>query len=444
MRTSRRLVLALITSLLLSAFVAAPTRANPPSKFTFTGSGFGHGVGMSQYGARGMALESATASMILQHFYPQTALVSTDDSQTIRVNIGHKEKEASLTIKSPQGSVTIIRGRFLSDIPAPESAVVGTYIDDITIGMTSVRDSIEVTRSSKTAKYAAIDPGTEWTIRWESGTVVTLRTKARNYLLTYGQINLTWVKSEGGLGQMEITTSLRLGDQYLYGLGEVPSSWPEAALDAQVIAARTFALTKMKTIRKACDCHIYSTVRDQNFVGYGKESEPFYGIRWKSAVDRTKGLALFFGGVPAQTFFFSSSGGITQNVRDVWGSNIAYLINRPDSWSVNTKINPTYARWTRVVTQDAMAKAFGLKDVARYQILQRSAAGAVLRIRAISSDDREAILSGELFRSRLALPSTWINIDLAPELPPTPPEEVCLDFFRPVTVGIQNCEVKPL
>jgi hypothetical protein len=122
---------------------------------------------MSQYGARGMALESATASMILQHFYPQTALVSTDDSQTIRVNIGHKEKEASLTIKSPQGSVNIIRGRFLSDIPAPESAVVGTYIDDITIGMTSVKDSIEVTRSSKTAKYAALDPDTDWTIRWE-------------------------------------------------------------------------------------------------------------------------------------------------------------------------------------------------------------------------------------------------------------------------------------
>ncbi|MFM7463812.1 MAG: SpoIID/LytB domain-containing protein [Actinomycetota bacterium] len=421
--------------------------ASAPAKFVFTGSGFGHGVGMSQYGAKGMAMESATSAMILNHFYPGTSLLPSDDTQLIRVNVGHKQRDASLTIKSESGTVTLIRGRFTINRPIPESAVVGSYSGDITISMTSIAGKIEITRSSKTAKFTSLEPDDDWTIRWDSETVMTLRTSARNYLLKYGQLNLKRVANDVGPGEMEITTTLSLGDHYLYGIGEVPSSWPDAALDAQAIAARTFALSKLPTIRKACDCHIYSTIRDQNFVGYGKESEPFYGIRWRNAVDRTRNQILFFEGRPIQSFFFSSSGGMTQNVKDVWGAQVAYLINRPDTWSVDLAVNPRYAKWRREVPQSVMAKAFEFKDLVKYQILERSVTGSILKIRGIDSQGREKILTGEQFRSLVGLPSTWINLagislDGEPEREPPSEQviEICLDLFRFSPALRESCE----
>ena len=447
MRISKRAISILSVTLFFSILSPLQAEATAPSKFVFTGAGFGHGVGMSQYGARGMAMESATSAAILNHFYPGTSLLPGEDTQLIRVNVGHKQRDASLTIKSESGTVTLVRGRYLIDRPVPESAVVGSYSGDITISMTSSAGKIEITRSSKLAKFTSLEPDNDWTIRWESETVVTLRTSARNYLLKYGQLNLKRVANDVGPGEMEITTTLRLGDQYLYGLGEVPSSWPEAALDAQAIAARTFALSKLPNIRKACDCHIYSTIRDQNFVGFGKESEPFYGIRWRSAVDRTRNQILFFAGKPIQAFFFSSSGGMTQNVKDVWGGNLAYLVNRPDTWSVDVTVNPRYAKWRREINQAVMAKAFEMKDIVRYQILERSITGSVLKIRGIDSDGREKILTGEQFRSRVSLPSTWINLttmtsDGQPEREPPTPEviEICLDLFRFSIPLRESCE----
>lgn len=447
MRISSRRFSSLAVALFLSLLAPVDADASAPTKFVFTGAGFGHGVGMSQYGAKGMAMESATSAMILNHFYPGTSLLPGDDTQLIRVNVGHKQRDASLTIKSESGTVTLIRGRFAINRPVPDSAVVGSYSGDITISMTSIAGKIEITRSSKIAKFASLEPDDDWTIRWDSETVMTLRTSARNYLLKYGQLNLKRVANDVGPGEMEITTSLRLGDQYLYGIGEVPSSWPEAALDAQAIAARTFALSKLPNIRKACDCHIYSTIRDQNFVGFGKESEPFYGIRWRNAVDRTRNQILFFEGRPIQSFFFSSSGGMTQNVKDVWGGKVSYLINRPDTWSVDVAVNPRYAKWRREISQSMMAKAFEFNDLVKYQILERSVTGSILKIRGIDSQGREKILTGEQFRSRVALPSTWINLaGISPDGEPErePPTEqvmqICLDLFRFSSSLRKSCE----
>jgi len=331
---------------------------------------------------------------------------------------------------------------------ATETLTVGTYFDDINLGLSSRSNTIEVTRSSKLAKYAALDPARQWTIRWDSATVVSVRTKERTYLIRYGQINIARVKNDLTSGQMEITASMRLGDEYLYGLGEVPSSWPAASLQAQAIAARTFALTKMRTIRTACDCNIYSTTRDQNFVGYSKESEPIYGVRWKRAVDRTKGSAILFEQRPIQAFYFSSSGGMTQNVKDVWGSEFAYLVNRPDTWSMNAALNPRYAAWTKSISQEVMAKAFQLDDVIRYQITSRSITGSILGIRAFSSLGAEKILTGEVFRSRTGLPSTWINLpprDEAEleEVPQPIGNPICLEVFGGLFGAVGACEPVP-
>ena len=96
-------------------------------------------------------------------------------------------------------------------------------------------------------------------------------------------------------------------------------------------------------------------------------------------------------------------------MKDVWGSSIAYLQGVPDPWSLDTTINPRFAFWERVVLQKDMALAFALKDVVTYRIDARSKTGSVMSITAASSDGRTATLTGEIFRARTKLPSTWFK-----------------------------------
>ena len=99
------------------------------------------------------------------------------------------------------------------------------------------------------------------------------------------------------------------------------SSWPDAALASQVIASRTYGLSRMGSLRKECDCNIYNSKYDQNFVGFSKESEAKYGAMWKAAVDATSGQIITYQGNPINVYFSSSSGGVTQKASDVWGTD---------------------------------------------------------------------------------------------------------------------------
>lgn len=100
---------------------------------------------------------------------------------------------------------------------------------------------------------------------------------------------------------------------------------------------------------------------------------------------------------------------------EVWGGTIPYLTGVPDPWSKDAKINPRYFNWQRDISQQVMAAAFGLSDVISYQILGRTKTGSVRTIAAISSSGKSSVISGEVFRSKTKLPSTWFAL-------PTPAE----------------------
>ena len=211
-----------------------------------------------------------------------------------------------------------------------------------------------------------------------------------------------------------MTNDVRLHDEYLKGIGEMPSSWPAAALQAQVIAIRSYALSKNGVFRTECDCEIYGSTKDLAFVGYSKEIEAGWGSKWVDAVtatstDASSGLAVTLRGRPVATYFFTSSGGHTQDVIDVWGSNLTWLQAVPDPWSLDLSLNPGYATWTKAKSQADMAKAFVLSDVASYSFNSRTRGGGVKSVIATSSSGKRATLSGEIFRSRLDLPSTFIQ-----------------------------------
>ncbi|MBM3656190.1 MAG: SpoIID/LytB domain-containing protein [Actinobacteria bacterium] len=409
---------ALLLTCLSLIFTLGPNLISPvqaraliPTDFRFLGSGYGHGVGMSQIGARGQALEGKSAVEILNYYYPGTAVTAYPDNEYIRVNVANLISTANLNTVGSTGEIRLYQG----DIPISENPEpFGVYPGDTTALFTNFAGSVVPVLSSPSAKHAAINPAAAWTVRWDSATTTVLLTNgtaATQY--RYGQIVF---KSVTNLlsSYLAVSNTLRLHDEYLYGLGEVPSSWPAAALEAQVIAARTYAIGKLSRLRIECDCNIYNTTVDQNFVGYAKENEAIYGIKWKEAVNRTfvdenSAWVVTLDGQPIQAFYFSSSGGVTQNIVDVWGSPLPYLTGVADAWSLDPKINRRYALWSRYVPQSVMAQAFLLPDVVSLIINSRTQTGSVSSITGTSSTGLTATLTGELFRARVKLPSTWIH-----------------------------------
>lgn len=422
MRPWRRVEISSALSIMLAISLLAPMASaeGAPQTFTFTGAGYGHGVGMSQVGARGMALEGKSAAEIIHHFYTDVDLTPFPDNGSLRVNIGHLLTKFSFRVDAIAGEtnsvVSQIWGSDLSSIPSIVDTPTAQVAPGSQITATPTNSGTVLTYLLPGVAATPLPPAPTFTLRWSgtrfldgpAGVVNTTTNKYR-----YGQIHITTVKTKDG-PRLEITNDVRLHDEYLKGIGEMPSSWPAAALQAQVIAIRSYALTKQGVFRTECDCDIYGSTKDLSFVGYSKEIEVGWGSKWVDAVNATaadeqNGLAVTLKGRPVSTFFFTSSGGHTQDVIDVWGSNLTWLQSVPDPWSLDLSLNPGYATWTKSKTQSEMAKAFLLPDVASYVIETRTRGGGVKSITALSSTGKSSKLSGEVFRSRLNLPSTYIQ-----------------------------------
>jgi stage II sporulation protein D len=387
MRMSKNFLALLIAALISSAAPAQATEI--PPTFEFTGNGYGHGVGMSQIGAKARAVSGESATAILNYYYKDVLIAPYADTHTIRVNIAHLVKSVAFTTHSPGARIEVFEGDIGNSI---QSLPITTF----------------ATKKKATFTSAALSKQKALTLRWVGeNPIITMTQGSVSTKYKYGYITLKVVK-----GAMEVTNTLALRDEYLWGISEVPSSWPAAMLEAQAIASRSYALSKLSIVRPSCDCQVYSHITDQNFVGYSKESEPRFGQLWKDAVSRTivdtsTSLVVLSNGKPAQTYFFSSSGGATQTTRDAWGEATAFTQSVPDSASVDVKLNPRFASWKASSTQELVAKAFLLPNVVSLEILSRNQAGAVTYISATSSEGVTKKIRGDTFRSRAKLPSPW-------------------------------------
>jgi SpoIID/LytB domain protein len=383
--------LALLVAALISS--GAPAYATEvPSTFEFTGSGYGHGVGMSQIGAKARAVSGESATAILNYYYKDVLVAPYVDTHTIRVNIAHRVKSIAFMTHTPGARIDVFEG-------------------DIGNSTESLPISSFATKKKATFTIATLPKGKALTLRWVGeNPIITMGNGAVSTKYKYGYITIKVVK-----GAIEVTNTLALRDEYLWGISEVSSSWPAAMLEAQAIASRSYALSKLSVIRSSCDCQVYSNITDQNFVGYSKESEPRFGHFWKDAVSRTivdtsTSLVVLSNGKPAQTYFFSSSGGATQTTRDAWGEETTFTQSVPDTASVDVTLNPRFASWKASSTQELVAKAFLLPNVVSLEILSRNKAGAVTYIAATSSDGVTKKLRGDTFRSRAKLPSPWFSL----------------------------------
>jgi SpoIID/LytB domain protein len=409
----KRISIAISAVLCLTLLPLTNSAAATPEKFSFTGSGYGHGVGMSQIGARAKALAGESATAILNYYYSGTKVETATDSKILRINIGHLLTSTKVRSDSNGAKLQLFAGTLsesktadvLLDIPSKTT---------LNVELSGNQLNVSTTRGANTTPIAN---GTSFTLRWSgtrhmegSPTVISVTTNSVVNRYRYGQIQFRVIKDKLLGNRLSIINSVRLQDEYLWGIGEVPSSWPFAALQAQAIASRTYALAKSLKIRTACSCHLYGSISDQSFVGFSKESEALYGQFWKSAVDSTVGQIITYDGLPITAYFTSSTGGATETSEHAWGTATPYTLSVSDTASADIKLNPRFATWSRQINQSVIASAFLLPNVISLEVLSLNPVGTVNQIKATSSTGATAVLTGETFRSRSKLPSAWFSI----------------------------------
>ena len=405
-----------IFSVISTSAISTPANA-APNEWIIVGSGWGHGVGLSQYGALGQALDGRSWQDIVTHYYPGTNLSDspvdkqisvglTQDRTAVFVRLDKFSDDAQLEMSIDGNPVATISSGVIIRIESNGASIVTSGGDD---------GRAESRGSGKRISFR-ISAGSGL-INTVSGTPETnpnsvLSTPGHRY--KYGTLNVVYGGDNDGRADLYSAISMRLADEYPLGVAEMSSSWPKAALVAQVVASRSYGLGKVNSgLRGNCGCHVYNNTSDQVYVGYSKESDS-----WRDAVNSAvapsgQAAILTFGGKAITAYFASSTGGRTMSTRDAWGGNVAWSQSVDDNWSLNAR-NPN-ARWGLRMSQSAMAAALGLSSVETIEVVERFPSGAAKTIVAKDTAGGSVTLSGRTFQARMKLKSTYIvgAVDIA-------------------------------
>ncbi len=362
-----------------------PASAMAEDTFVFEGRGFGHGVGMSQYGALGAARAGWDAGAILAHYYRGTTLQGRPDAD-VRVQL--RASSASIDVGGAGLVAAPISG-------GPRTALSGP----VRVRATSGRVELVDTSGAIAATGDAIEIG-------GSEGLVTL--DGRRYR---GALQLR----PSGAGRVQVVNRLRI-EEYLYGVvpREVPASWPGAALRAQAIAARSYARNGLRPDR-AFDVH--PDTRSQVYGGLGAEDP-----RTSAAVDATRGTVVIYEGEVATTFFHSTSGGHTESVQNVWGSDPRpYLVGVPDPFDATSP----YHRWSNPprFSGAELASRLGLGSaVTGVRVLSRGVSPRVRWVAVTTADGDVVTRTGATIRASLGLRDTWFAVTPAGAPPSGAPD----------------------
>jgi SpoIID/LytB domain protein len=207
-------------------------------------------------------------------------------------------------------------------------------------------------------------------------------------------------------------------DDYLYGLAEVPRSWPEAVLEAQVVAARTYAWHVMGLATYA-DHDICATTACQVFRG-AEVLLAEGGERWRAAVDATSGEVLMYDGAPILARYFSTSGGRTYANEVVFPSSgpRPYLVGIEDPYDALSPVHRWEVRFLRSEFNALLARGETLAAAAPYQRIERIGATDDTRatIRVTGRDGRRVEVRAIVLRDFLSSRAPLLFPDRFPPL----------------------------
>jgi stage II sporulation protein D len=365
---------ALLAALLVTLAAAAP--ADGASRLVVSGAGFGHGVGMSQYGAMGYAQQGADHAAILAHYYNGAQLGALGGAQAVRVLL----KTSTRIVFS--GAASVAGQRTLD--PAQTYDAVRGLSGGALLRSASGRDL---------GTYQA-----PLSITGGPGGIQ-LHGKAQNDVRD-GRYRGTLEIRPAAIGGVSAINALDL-ESYVRGVvaGEMPSSWPQEALRAQAVAARTYALA---TTKAGDGFDQYADTRSQVYDGISGE-RPTTDV----AVSATTGQVVVFAGKPIVTYYFSTSGGRTENIENSFlgADPEPYLVSVDDPYD---NASPRH-RWVKRLTLGSAQRRLGKLlngRLRQIRVLQRGRSPRVVRAEIVGTGGR-TLVTGPQLRSRLGLYDTW-------------------------------------
>lgn len=358
-------LMAVLASLLLATSAAA---AEP--SFRLSGAGFGHGVGMSQWGAHGFAERGADYRDIVTHYYEGTKVDQVKSERTVRVLLGidddiafsGSERACGVDLKPARTYRAVLEGRGIRLARmsgAPLARCGGKLVAKGVTGPIQIAGE----GSYRGDLIAAVDGGEQYVVN-----------------------------------QVEI-------DDYVKGViaSEMPAEWPLDALQAQAVAARSFALATDSGGRIFDQ---YDDTRSQVYGGVAAETE-----RTSRAVRRSRRQVVVYDGKVIPAFFHSSSGGRTENVEfGFLGTTPApYLKSVRDPYD---DASPDH-RWSETFARSEIESMLAGLIEGRFrgiEVIERGASPRIVTAKVLGSDGSTRVTGTDL-RVRLGLRSTWVKFE---------------------------------
>jgi stage II sporulation protein D len=364
----RRLVLLLVAVVgLVGPSGATPQSADAVTVTTFaiTGRGWGHGVGMAQWGAYGYAQHGVSYDKILAHFYPGTTL---QPAPVAKIKVLLIDSARKIIVSSTDPFVVVDGDGTRYNLAG------GNYPLTSTLKMKVAPDAPAKALPGPLRFLHGKSP--LWLAHpWRGDLIVSATGKS-----------------------LSVVNSVAL-ESYVRGVvsNEMPHDWPLEAVKAQAVAARSYALSH----RHGAEFDLFADTRDQVYGGIATET-PI----GDEAVAETKHQVLFYDGKVATTYFFSSSGGRTASVADVFvgSKQVPYLVSVPDPYDTDS---PWHTWGPIVMPAAAVSRALSVPG-----LIDLKPVPATGRARAIVAIGRsgDVVLPAGIIRRALGLRSTWIRV----------------------------------
>ena len=366
-------------------------------RIAFSGHGYGHGIGMSQYGAQGAARAGVTYDQILSTYYPATTLAQRSGS--IRVLISQDTTDA-VDVRAASGLVfRKLSGSYRATLPTTISGRKVTTWRIVRVSSRKTQSMLQYRTNGSYRTYKSI----RWTGdgQFEGPAKIGLVLPGGSVVTYRGAIRSA-VPAKGSTARN--TVNVLPIEHYVRGViaAEMPAGWEPEALKAQAVAARTYGVRSMSAARYYDIC---STTACQVYGGASRET-----ATTDAAARATSGQYVSYQGAPALTQFSSSSGGVTSAGSQPY---LTAAADPYDGWAGN----PNHT-WTKSVTAGTIQKAYpAIGTLKQLTVTQRAGGGTwggrVSSLTLVGSR-KNVTITGNDARWAFGLKSNWFGFQAVP------------------------------
>ncbi|WP_167553052.1 peptidoglycan-binding protein [Evansella clarkii] len=282
----------------------------------FSMKGFGHGLGMSQWGAYGMAENGYNYRQIIDHYYTGVNIVNENNRATL-INVG---LQTNVSTSVTAGSSSSFEVRDINN-----NQLFGSSTQNVSVRFDSNSREFVVTRGNTTRR-------TSNTVRLIGGSNSTFNLDSKSGRNYRGEIRFIPVAGSNPT-RMDIVNRVNL-ETYLQGVVpyEIVPSWNNIEVfKAQTLAARTYALRQV-SLNSTRNFHVYDNELSQVYNGVPTGLHDNALIR--QAINDTQGEVIKHGNTLIDALYSASAGGHTLDAEDVWGNFVSYLRGKPDPYDV--------------------------------------------------------------------------------------------------------------